>query len=88
MKLLRLKEILQERGLSGKDFAQEIGVTPVTISRIAGGKAFPSPELLHNMAVELDVDIRELFHSTKEAKPIYIEQDGKFVRIGELDGNK
>ena len=88
MKLLRLKEILQERGLSGKDFAQQIEVTPVTISRIVGGKAFPSPELLHKIATVLNIDIRDLFYSTKEAQPIFIEQAGKFIRIGELDREK
>ena len=87
MKLLRLKEILQERGLSGKDFAEQIEVTPVTISRIVGGKAFPSPELLHKIATALDADIKDLFYSTKETnrRPIFIEEEGQYKRVGELD---
>lgn len=65
MQLLRLKELIREKGTSGKNLAAEVGVTPVTISNIVKGNNFPKPELLWKIAQQLDVDIRELFIPTK-----------------------
>lgn len=86
MKLLRLKEILKEKGVAGKDLATKVGVTPTSISNISNGNHFPKPELLVSIAKELDVDIKDLFNSTKEVKTetIYVEREGKYVAIGKL----
>lgn len=86
MELLRLKELLKEKNITGKDLAESVGVNPNTISRIAKGTSFPSGELLKRIAEELDVDIRELFYPTKEdsGEPVFIERDGRYVRIGKI----
>ncbi len=86
MNLLRLKEVLKDKGMSGKDLAERVDVHPQTISNIIQGSNFPKPELLKNIAEALDVDIRELFEPTKEEnkEPIYIEKDGRYINIGEL----
>lgn len=65
MEVLRLKEVLSEKGMSGKDLAKAVGVTPVSISNIVQGNSFPKPELLLSIAKELDIDVRELFRPTK-----------------------
>ena len=87
MELLRLKELLKEKNVAGKDLAQSLGVTPNTISRIVQGTTFPSGEMLKRIAEELDVDIRELFHLTKAntGESLFVERDGKYLRVGEID---
>ena len=89
MELLKLKELLKEKNVAGKDLAQSLGVTPNTISRIVQGTTFPSGEVLKKIAEELDVDIRELFNPTKEntGEPVYVERGGRYVRIGEINLN-
>ena len=86
MNLLRLKDVLKEKEVSGKALAERVEVSPQTISNIIQGSNFPKPELLKRIADELDVDIKDLFISTKEnnSRSIYIEKDGRYVNIGEL----
>lgn len=87
MELLRIKDLMKERNLTGKDLAERVGVHPVSFSAIANGNSFPKPELLKKIAEELDVDIRELFYPTKDntGEAVYIERDGRYVRIGEIN---
>ncbi|WP_430409467.1 helix-turn-helix transcriptional regulator [Kordia sp.] len=66
MNILRLKEVLKEKDITGKDLAEKVGVTPASISNIVQGNSFPKPELLLKIANTLDVDIRNLFYPTKE----------------------
>lgn len=90
MELLRIKDLLKEKGITSKEFSERLEVTPATVSNIANGNHFPKPELLRKIAEELEVDIRDLFISTKEDKKIesiYIEREGKFIKIGMLDLN-
>ena len=85
MRLIRLTEILKEKDLASKDLASEMGISPVTVSRIANGKTFPSPDMLVNLSKTLNVDIKDLFHSTKDKEPLYVLRDGKYVAIGEMN---
>lgn len=89
MELLRIKELLMEKKMTGKDLSSKVNVSTVAISNIASGNSFPKPDLLLKIAEALDVDVRELFIPTKESiedqkEPIYIEKDGKYINIGEL----
>lgn len=86
MSVLRLKEVLAEKGISSKSLAEQVNVTPATISNINNGNHFPKEELLVKIAEVLQVEVRDLFRSNKKisGRPIYVEQDGKFVKIGEL----
>lgn len=63
--IIRLKEVLQEKNISGKDLASTVGVSITTISNISTGNQHPKPELLLKIAKALNIDIRELFISTK-----------------------
>ncbi|WP_313029486.1 helix-turn-helix transcriptional regulator [Soonwooa sp.] len=87
MSILRLKEVLAEKGMQNKDLADKIGVTPTTISNITQGNNFPKPETLLKIAEALDVDIRELFQSTKEDDivPIYIKNESNYVEVGSIN---
>lgn len=86
MNLLRLKEVLKEKGISGKDLAEKVDVSPQTISNIIQGINFPKPELLIKIAEALEVDIRDLFKPTKEdfTEPIFIKREDHYVSIGSL----
>ncbi len=85
MNILRLKEILNEKGVTGKELAEKAGVTPASISNIVQGNSFPKPELLQKIAQILDIDIKDLFVSTKDKNTLYIEKEGKYIPIGEIN---
>lgn len=70
MKVLRLKEILEDRHLTASRLADSIGVTPNTISRIVQGRTTSTVRVLLKIANFLDIDIRELFHPNKKTGEI------------------
>lgn len=73
--LLILKDVLKRKGKTGKWLADKTNVTEATISNIVKGNHFPKPQLLSDIAFVLNVDIRELFKSTKdEMQPIFDEE--------------
>lgn len=87
MNILRIKEVLLENNLTGKELAERINVTQASVSNIVNGNSFPKPETLLKIAEALDVDVRELFISTKKdnmKEPIFIKKDGSFLQIGYL----
>lgn len=87
MNILRIKEVLIENNLTGKELAEKINVTQASVSNIVNGNSFPKPETLLKIAEVLDVDVRELFISTKsenKKEPIFIKKDGNFLQIGYL----
>lgn len=87
MEVLRLKDLIKEKGLIGKDLAEKVGVHPVNFSKIVSGHSFPKPELLKKIAEVLDVDIRELFHKTKDTEELsgFVEYKGHIYRIKNLE---
>ncbi|WP_430816553.1 helix-turn-helix domain-containing protein [Carboxylicivirga sp. RSCT41] len=88
--MLRIKELLKEKGMLGKELAEKTGVNAMSITNIVQGRTFPKPELLNEIARVLDVDIRELFVPTKETakEQIYIKRNGEYISIGEVDLSK
>lgn len=86
MSTLRLKELLAEKGYSSKYLAEKVEVTPATISNINNGNHFPKEELLIKIAEVLGVEVRDLFKTNTKlsGSPIYIEKDGKYIKVGEL----
>jgi transcriptional regulator with XRE-family HTH domain len=65
MAVLRIKEIMNLKSMSRDELAKRVDVTTATISNITSEKNFPTISLLLKIAHELDVDVRELFVSTK-----------------------
>jgi len=65
MGILRIKEIMREKGISREDLALKFGVTTATISNICSEVNYPKMESLPKLAKILGVDIRELFNPTK-----------------------
>ncbi|MDC0118051.1 helix-turn-helix domain-containing protein [bacterium] len=68
MKILRLKEILKEKGITGKELALMVNVTEASVSNLVKGDSIPRKQLLIDIASALDVDLKDLFISTKPQK--------------------
>jgi DNA-binding XRE family transcriptional regulator len=65
MAVLRIKEIMVQKGVSRLDLANSVEVTETTISNICTEKFYPKVELLLKLSEALDVDVRDLFVPTK-----------------------
>ena len=57
----------QERGLSLRDLADRLGVSPSLISQIERGRANPSVSTLYAMVGELDISLDELLFNDRRA---------------------
>ena len=68
MKILRLKEILKEKGITGKELALMVNVTEASVSNLVKGDSIPRKQLLIDISAALDVDLKDLFISTKPQK--------------------
>ncbi len=86
MNVLRLKELLKEKKTTGKQLAEMVGVTANTISFIITGKSYPSFDLLIKIANALQVDIKDLFNSTKDNQEgkIYLIKDDNLIILNGL----
>jgi len=86
MSVLRLKELLKEKGLTSKELSKKVGVSKTSISQIITENQQPRFELLLLIAKTLNVDVRELFIATKEyeTETLYVNRGGSFVPVGEL----
>jgi transcriptional regulator with XRE-family HTH domain len=67
MGILRLKELMAERGMSREELSNKAGVSMTTISNISTEKNFPTFQLLLQLAEALDVDVREMLVPTKRS---------------------
>lgn len=86
MEILRLKDVLKEKGITGKELALRVGITENALSMIINGKRQPRFELLIAIAKTLDVDIRDLFEPTKleDSVPIYIKEGDELKEVGTI----
>jgi DNA-binding XRE family transcriptional regulator len=60
-KVLKIKQILEIRGLKQKWLADKIGVTEVTISNWVNNRTYPSIDTLINISKVLNVEVKDLF---------------------------
>lgn len=65
MAILRLKEIMNQKGMSRDDISKLVNTSATTISNISSEKNLPTIQLLLKIAEALDVDVRELFVPTR-----------------------
>ena len=63
---LRIKELMEEKGVTSVSMAAAIGVHKVSFSNIINGKINPSAETLEKIADALGVEMWELFKSKNE----------------------
>lgn len=62
----RIKEIMQEKGISSVFLAEKIGVSKVTVSNLINDKTMPSLKTMEDVANALDVPMWQLFASPEE----------------------
>ena len=63
---LRIKEIMEGKGVTSASIASVVGIHKVSVSNIINGKLNPSTETLEKFADALGVEIWELFTSKEE----------------------
>lgn len=62
---LRLRAIRENRGISGRSLALQVGVVPSQISKIENGTTNPSIDLLQRLCKALDITLAEFFAEQK-----------------------
>jgi len=62
----RLKEILDGRGIKQNWLADQIGISPKTLSNIIGNKYNTSLEVALKISKILDLDIHKIFELTEQ----------------------
>ncbi len=60
LKIGKIKELLNEKGMQQKEFAEAIGVNPSFISLMFDGKRTPKPDTFCKMATVLGVEPGDL----------------------------
>ncbi len=80
---LRIKEVLKEKGLTQIDLAEELGVSKMGVNKLINGN--PTVDTLQRIATILHVDVKDLFTATKDKETLYIEREGKYIPVGEID---
>jgi putative transcriptional regulator len=64
-KINRIKAVLAEKDISHKELAIRVGIAPNSVTRICNNEFQPTLRLLRDIALALDVDIRELLIPTR-----------------------
>ena len=81
----RLKQLRQKQGLSQKELARLVGVTPSTISQVESNSIYPSLPALFKMAEVLGVQIGSIFRSGSDAaRRTVFGGDGRDVPFSDL----
>lgn len=63
--LNRIKVVLVEKGKTGKWLADEIGKTPVTVSKWCSNTIQPDLQTLDKIAKLLEVNVKDLLNDTE-----------------------
>ncbi|MDO4729116.1 MAG: helix-turn-helix transcriptional regulator [Bacteroidota bacterium] len=87
--MLRIKDVLKEKGLTQTELAQKLGVSQVALNKAINGN--PTIETLQKIADVLDVDIRDLLEPTKTSTQTELfrkDNYGGFVSVGFIDTTK
>ena len=83
---LRVKEIINQRGISVREFAQMIGVTREYCYSLLKGE-HASQKIVETMGRALNLPIRDLYTQPKEIEPIYNPYEIVFGRTEHYKSN-
>lgn len=81
---LRLKEILNQRGITLKDFALKAGISQSNLSNYLNGNISPTLDTLKKIAANLDIELVELFKE-KDDIEFYVKCNGILYPISKKD---
>lgn len=62
----RIKEVLEEKGIKQTWLAERLGKSFNTVNSYAQNRQQPRLEILNEIALILDIDVRKLIMSTKD----------------------
>jgi transcriptional regulator with XRE-family HTH domain len=83
--VVRIKDIMTEKGITSVSLSEKVGVSKVTISNLINNKTMPSLDTLEKIAEALEVPMWQLFASTDEVRPketsIICPNCGKEIKI-------
>lgn len=84
--VLRLSEILEEKGMSVTELSEKSGLSYNYCSELSRNVKFPSKKNLIVIAQSLEVDIPHLFRSFQEPdhEVLYVKRNNEFEPIGRL----
>ena len=81
---LRIKEILAQKGITLKDFANSSGISQSNLSNYLNGNISPTLDTLKKIATSLNIDLVELFKK-KDDVELYAKYDGILYPISKED---
>jgi len=81
--MLRIKEICKECGISLRELAKRMNVSPGVVVRMLSEDGNPTVSTLENIAKALDLQVYELFDNFNADQDVrgYLEVNGKISRI-------
>lgn len=85
--MLRVKNICKQRGLTLRELAERMSVSPEVVTRMLSESGNPTLSTLVNMAKALDVEVYELFDDFNEDMLVrgYLEVADKTYRINNFN---
>lgn len=81
---LRLKEILSQRGITLKEFSISSGISQSNLSNYLNGNISPTLETLKRIAVNLNIEVVELFKEKNEVE-LYVKYEKTLYPINKED---
>lgn len=66
MSKLRVKELLKEKGITGREFSTQIGMTEVGLYKMLSDSGNPPLKRLNDIATALNVDLIDLFERSEQ----------------------
>lgn len=86
---LRIKEIMNERGVTSAWLSEQVGISKVAVSNIITGKSSPSLDSILKIAEALKVDILSLIYgNSKEVNndlTALIQHKGDFYKASTIE---
>ena len=78
---LRIKEVMEELGVSSIELTKRTGLSKVSISTIINNKVNPSMDTLEKIAECLDVPVWQLMVSPKEMHGLVCPHCGRAIKL-------
>lgn len=79
----RLKQLIDEKGISQREFANLIGITETSLSRYIKGGRVPRANIAVKMAEALCVDLSEIYNTESTAE----KESSLYIAVGKRNGS-
>jgi transcriptional regulator with XRE-family HTH domain len=81
--MLRVKEICKQQGITLKELAERMNISPEALTRILSSNGNPTLSTMMNLSKALRIEIYELFEDFNEEKKVkgYLEIEDKIHKI-------